>query len=272
MNTLKYKIFVILFVIALTANAQDVNWTDHMSNLSPDALPPKAQEDKSDGKAPPVINIAGGFGADDGESDYFSSFNDNGVDTAHKVILLIGDSMCDGLGSRFDDYAAQNGDEFHAVVWYGSNTMHWATTHDLEYHIQRVHPTFIILSLGYNDFGYYNFEKRAEWIDIILQKIGKIPFVWIGPLPRRGIRDRRMVEIIRDKVGEKRFYDSSNTVCARIDGTHPTASSAAQWVDDIAQWMSTPGLTAHPILMDYPQEKVPFHADEKHTMKYHGRR
>lgn len=243
-----------------------------MSNLQPDTLPRKAHADKTAGPAPKIVNIGHGLGGDEYDPDYFSAFDENGVDTAHQVILLIGDSMLDGLGSRFVDYAAENGDEFHAVIWYGSNTMHWATTRDLEYHIQRVHPTFIIMSLGYNDLGYYNFEKRAEWIDVILRKFGKIPFVWIGPLPRRGLRDRRIVDIIHQKVGDKRFYDSSNTICARIDGTHPTLSSAAKWVDSIAQWMCTPGLTAHPIRMDYPSRNVNFHADEKHNMKYHGRK
>lgn len=254
-----------------SAKAQDVNWTDHMSNLPPDSLPPKAKADKPAGPAPKIIDIGSGFSNDEYESDYFSSFDGQGVDTSHQVILLIGDSMLDGLGSRFVDYAAENGDEFHAVIWYGSSTMHWATTHDLEYHIQRIHPTFIIMSLGYNDLGYYNFEQRGRWIDEIIQKFGKIPFIWIGPLPRPRIRDRRIVDVIKERVGEKRFYDSSNTVCARIDGNHPTLSSAARWVDNIAEWMSTPGQTAHPIRMNFPSQKVAFHADEKHNVKYHGR-
>lgn len=269
----KFIILVLFCGLALTAYSQDENWTDHMSNLQPDTIPAKVREDKTAGPKPRIVNIGQGFSTDEEEYyGYSPSFNAQGIDTAHQVILLIGDSMLDGLGSRFVDYANQNGDEFHAVIWYGSNTMHWATTRDLEYHIKRVHPTFIIMSLGYNDLGYYNFTKRAEWIDIILKKFGKIPFVWIGPLPRRGIRDRRIVDIIRQKVGEKRFYDSSNTVCARIDGTHPTLSSASRWVDEIARWMSTPGETAHPIRMDYPTQNVNFHADEKHNMRYHGRK
>lgn len=255
--------------VALTANAQEVNWTEHMSNLPPDSIPAKAKQDEVAGPAPSVVNI--GEGVEDDDS-FLEGMNSEGVDTSHQIILLIGDSMLDGLGSRFVDYAAQNNDEFHAVIWYGSNSMHWATTHDLEYQIERVHPTFIIMSLGYNDLGYYNFEKRRSWIDTIIRKFGNIPFIWIGPLPRRGLRDRRIVKIIREEVGEKRFYDSSNTYCARIDGTHPTLSSAAKWVDSIAKWMSTPGLTQHPIRMDKPTVNVRFVADEKHNMRYSGRR
>ena len=270
MNTIKIVILYLLLALTGSVSAQDSNWTDHMSTLKPDTLPPRAKADHNNGSAPKLIDIGRGLGTDD---DFYtsSSWNGTGVDTAHQTILLIGDSMLDGLGSRFVDYAAENGDEFHAVIWYGSNTMHWATTRDLEYQIERVHPTFIILSLGYNDLGYYNYEKRARWVDDIIRKFGNIPFVWIGPLPRRGFRDRRIVDIIRERVGEKRFFDSSHTVCARIDGNHPTMGAAAKWVDNIAGWMSTPGLTAHPIRMDRPTINVAFHADEKHNTRYHGR-
>lgn len=270
-DKLKTQILALLLAFASAANAQNVNWTDHMSNLPPDTIPSKAHEDKTAGPAPRPVNIGQGFGADDYDADYFAAFDENGVDTAHQIILLIGDSMLDGLGSRFVDYAAENGDEFHAVIWYGSTTMHWATTRDLEYQINRVHPTFVIISLGYNDLGYYDFERRGEWISTIVNKLGKLPFIWIGPLPRRRIRDRRIVDVIREKVGENHFFDSSNTVCARLDGNHPTMPAAARWVDSIASWMSTPGLTQHPIRMNYPTRKVRFIADEKHTLKYHGR-
>lgn len=266
-RTFRADIFLLFFLVALTASSQNVNWTDHMSNLPPDSMPVRVHEDKTAGRAPAVVSVGRDYGGDYS----ITSVNECGVDTSHQVILLIGDSMLDGLGSRFVDYAAANGDEFHAVIWYGSNAKHWATTRDLEYSINRVHPTFIIMSLGTNDLGYYDFERRRGWINEIIKKFGNIPFVWIGPLPRRGFSDRRIVGIIRQEVGENRFYDSSDTYCARIDGVHPTLPSAAKWVDDIAKWMSTPGLTAHPITMDYPQRKVRFHADEKHTMKYHGR-
>lgn len=239
-----------------------------MSNLPPDTIPAKANPDIN-GNAPETVDIGSGFGA--GSSQRLSSFDKNGVDTAHQIILLIGDSMTDGLGSRFVDYAAENGDELHAVVWYGSNSKHWATTRDLEYQIERVRPTFIIMSLGYNDLGYYDYTRREEWIKTIIDKFGEIPFVWIGPLPRRGIRDRRIVGIIRDCVGTDRFFDSSSTVCARVDGIHPTASAASRWVDSIAQWMSDPSLTRHPIRMEQPTTHALFRADEKHTMRYHGR-
>ncbi len=193
------------------------------------------------------------------------------VDTAHQVILLIGDSMTDALGHIFADYAAENHYELHTVVWYGSRTDHWAKQGDLEYHINRVHPTYIVFSLGTNDLGFYDFSNRQQWIKDIINKVGDIPFVWIGPLPRTKIRNRDIVSIIRDCVGEKRFFDSSDIRCPRADGIHPTLGGAKQWMSKIAQWLSNPETTLHPIQMHTPTRTVRFVADEKHTPRYKGR-
>lgn len=200
-----------------------------------------------------------------------SSTNTLSVDTAHQVILLIGDSMTDGLGHIFVDYAAENDYELHTVVWYGSRTDHWAKRGDLEYHINRVHPTFIVLCLGTNDLGFYDFNRRQQWINDIINKVGDIPFVWIGPLPWAKIRNRDLVGIIRNSVGEKRFFDSSNLRIPRADGVHPTLAGAKVWMNKIAQWLSNPEVTLHPIQMNPPTRTVRFVADEKHSPKYKGR-
>jgi len=191
---------------------------------------------------------------------------------AKTSVLLIGDSMCDGLGSRFSDYAAKNGFELHTVIWYGSTSKSWATTYDLQYHIERVHPDYIIFSLGTNDLGYYDYARREGWIKGIIDKIGDIPYLWIGPLPWKKVRDRTIVEIIRRNTGKKHFYDSSNTYCQRLDGVHPTFPAAAKWVDDIVKWMGNPDVIANPVVLERPDRKSIFRPEEKHTPKYKGRR
>lgn len=187
-------------------------------------------------------------------------------------VLLIGDSMCDGLGSRFSDYAAKNGFELHTVIWYGSTSKSWATTYDLQYHIERVRPDYIIFSLGTNDLGYYDYARREGWIKGIIDKIGDIPYLWIGPLPWKKVRDRTIVDIIRRNTGKKHFYDSSNTYCQRLDGVHPTFPAAAKWVDDIVKWMGNPDVIANPVVLERPDRKSLFLPEEKHTPKYKGRR
>lgn len=194
------------------------------------------------------------------------------AESRDQVVLLIGDSMADGLGSRFNDYAVKNGFKFHSIVWYGSTTRDWAIAADLQYQIERVRPTYIIISLGTNDLGYKDYSRRETAIQTILSRVGNIPYVWIGPLPWKKIKDRTIVDLIRDCTGEGRFFDSSSVIASRADGIHPTRQGAAQWVDKIVEWMGEPGLNANPIEMDKPDFTTRFTHDEKHGMGYHGRR
>ena len=87
-------------------------------------------------------------------------------------------------------------------MWYGSTTRDWAIAADLQYQIERVRPTYIIISLGTNDLGYKDYSRRETAIQTILSRVGNIPYVWIGPLPWKKIKDRTIVDLIRDCTGE----------------------------------------------------------------------
>ena len=194
------------------------------------------------------------------------------AESRNQVVLLVGDSMADGLGTRFNDYAVKNGFEFHSIVWYGSTTRDWAIAADLQYQIEKVRPTYIIISLGTNDLGYKDYSRRETAIQTILSRVGNIPYVWVGPLPWQKVKDRTIVNVIRDCTGEGRFFDSSSVIASRADGIHPTRQGAALWVDKIVEGMGEPELNANPIEMDKPDFSTRFTHDEKHGMGYHGRR
>ena len=87
-------------------------------------------------------------------------------------ILLIGDSMLDGLSRRFQDYADANGHYLRTVIWYGSTSKHWATTKELAWHISQEHPTFIIMSLGTNEIGYHDYKTRENYVRQIVKTFG----------------------------------------------------------------------------------------------------
>ena len=233
--------------------------TLHAQN-APDTQPQPLQPQPGS-TAPPVMNI-------DGQP---SSLNPrSSTSSPGQVVLLIGDSMCDGLGRRLADYAAENGFEFHCVVWYGSTSKSWATTRDLSYHINRVRPTFIIMSLGTNDMGYHDYSQREIWIQEILRQFGDTPYLWVGPLTWNRVKDRTIVDVIRRNTGERRFYDSTPVYCQRLDGIHPTFAAAANWVDRIAGWMTRTQLTEGQLSWNLPQQKAVFRPDAKHTPRYKG--
>ena len=63
------------------------------------------------------------------------------VDTTKQRILLVGESMVEGLSRPFADYCAANGHEYNAVCWYSSTTKHWAVTDTLQHFINKFNPT-----------------------------------------------------------------------------------------------------------------------------------
>ena len=195
--------------------------------------------------------------------------NENGSQS----ILVIGDSTLDGIGRRFTDYASCNGHTIFTSIWYGATTKDWAYTTELPRLIKKVKPTFIIISLGTNDLGYNDISARTDAVKEILREVGDIPYIWIGPMSLRTVRDgTKIVNAIRDAVGENLFFDSYHRKMTRLaDGIHPTFEASARWVDDVVKWMNRPEAIHH-ITMNYPTASVPFKSYETHKNSYKGKR
>ena len=166
------------------------------------------------------------------------AFRPTGNDPDKPTILLFGDSLLEGLARRFNDYAVENGFNLRAIIWYGSTSKHWAHSKDLAYHIAENKPEFIIVSLGTNEIGYPDIARREECVRQIVETIGDIPYIWLGPITWPRYRDQGMAAAIKRVVGEERFFDGTTVKLARQrDGIHPTFDAAARWVDVIVQWM-----------------------------------
>ena len=174
-------------------------------------------------------------------------------DTASHRILFFGDSMVEGLLRRMNGYAFANGHQVTNVVWYGSTTELWAKTDTLHYFMQKVKPTFVMISIGSNEQFIKDVASREESIRHILREVGKTPFVWIGVPAWRS--DTGINDLTEQIVGKRRYFDSRDLTLQRgSDRRHPTFSAASLWMDSIARWMASPA-TAHPIRMDQPTDK-----------------
>ncbi len=176
------------------------------------------------------------------------------LDTATQNILIIGDSMLEGLNKRLGDYAKANGHNLNSVIWYSSTTEYWGTCDTLSVFLNRFKPTFLFISLGGNELFVKDIkEKRTGFLKNILKQIGDIPFVWIGPpnwKPDTGIN-----EMVAENVGKGRFFLSDGMHFDRQkDGAHPTYASAALWFDSIARWM--PDHASHPIRLEKPADSI----------------
>ena len=119
MRTIKYFIVLLfLFLLSPAVSAQDANGINEhdvepAKSVEPDVMPVAA---KSQTALASVDEMAM-------EPLPTSTTRVSQVaESRDQVVLLIGDSMADGLGSRFNDYAVKNGFKFHSIVWYGSTT------------------------------------------------------------------------------------------------------------------------------------------------------
>lgn len=175
-------------------------------------------------------------------------------DTTPQTILFIGDSMLEGLARRFYEYAAKNGHDLHTVLWYSSTSERWATTRTLDYYMNSVKPTYVVICLCSNELFVRDLDQREQYIKTIISKIGNVPYVWISPPNWKD--DTGINELIIRHVGEERYFDSRHLELARgKDHMHPTFTAAAEWFDKFALWLSSEA-TARPIIMDVPTEKV----------------
>lgn len=173
------------------------------------------------------------------------------LDTASQSILIIGDSMLEGLNPRLGAYAKKNGHHLNSVIWYSSTTKYFGECDTLKTFIKKFNPSFIFLSLGGNELFVRDIiEQRDKYVKKILADIGNIPYVWIGPPNWK--KDTGINELIRRNVPAGNFFLSDGMHFERQkDGAHPTHESAALWMDSIARWMPLHG--AHPIRLERPE-------------------
>ncbi len=174
------------------------------------------------------------------------------VDSMPKNFLIFGDSMSENIALRLAAYAAQNGHKLHTVNWDSSGTRIWASTDTLSYFINRYKPDFIFVTLGSNESFARNVDHYRSYVRAILEKLGDIPFIWIGPpsfKEEHGFNDMLLEELPAGTF----FRAHGLELERRRDKIHPTVKAAAYEVDSLARWMRH---SAHPILMDVPADSL----------------
>lgn len=186
-------------------------------------------------------------------------------------LLVIGDDQLEGIGPRLYNYAYASGYAIFTSIWMESTTKKWAFSSDLQRLIKKVQPTFIIVCLGTHDLVGGDILTRTQAVKTIMRDIGDIPFVWIGPVEVKTItEDPGVVPMLRQTVGEDRFYDSYNLRLAREDEMHPTAEACRKWVDSFVAWVGSTE-TAHPLHFVIPKTDMPFKNVETHKASYQGK-
>lgn len=174
------------------------------------------------------------------------------VDSAPQSLFIFGDSMTLNLALRLAQYAKQNGHTINSVNWDSSNTKIWAESDTLNYFIKKFKPTFIFISLGSNELYFKNPDARRPYVEKILEKIGDIPHVWIGP--PNWEKDSGINDMLQKVVGKKSFFRTDGMQLARKkDKIHPTREASALWIDSVMRWLPS---SAHPFVAEMPSDSI----------------
>ena len=175
-------------------------------------------------------------------------------DTMPKVVLFIGDSMVEGLSPRMAAYAQASGHQLYTVIWYGSTTEKWGSTHRLRHYVDRLKPDYVMICLGGNELFVRDVERqRASAVDSIIADTRGLPFVWIGPPNWRP--DTGINRLIATHVGSGRFFLSADLKLDRAsDGAHPTHDASVAWMDTVARWIASQSVS--PLRLDRPRHRT----------------
>ena len=159
------------------------------------------------------------------------------LDTVPQRILLMGDSMLEGLSPRLAAYAQQNNHKLFTVIWYSSSSRVWAKSQNIEKYIEKFKPTYIFICLGANELFIKNVaELREGYVKTVIEKLGDIPYVWIGPPNKQ--KDTGINDLLKKTVPADKFFLTKGMKFSYFeDQIHPTRASAIEWMDSVVRWM-----------------------------------
>jgi hypothetical protein len=157
------------------------------------------------------------------------------VSLAGKSVLLVGDSMAEGLRPSLQQRVEAAGGHFIGEPWQSSTIIGWQGSGRLREMIGRYQPDIVFISLGSNELEARKPEARAPLIKRMVEEIGARPAYWIGPPSWK--EDRGLLRVIEENFQPGHFYNASNLQVPRQrDGKHPTSEGFAQWTELIWTW------------------------------------
>jgi len=185
------------------------------------------------------------------------------MDTARPKVLLFGDSMIEWMRFRLARWLKEVGYDLYVVIWPSSNLIWWAQSDTLLSLIETLRPKYILISIGGNELLIPHIERRKPYLEKILQQVGGIPYVWIGP--PNWTKDTGINDLIARAVGPGRFFASWRLTFDRLeDGAHPTPQSAYRWADSVVVYLRDSALT--PLLFPATPPASPFLSKPRHTI------
>jgi lysophospholipase L1-like esterase len=143
-------------------------------------------------------------------------------------ILLIGDSMAEGLEGQLRALARAAGHSLIAKWKRGTTTRQWSKT--ATQIIAGARPDVVVVALGTNDaFNRRPAQETAASAAAIVRAIGNRPALWIGA--PNSVKDRGTAAAIVGQVSN--YFDSRTLTLPIRDNVHPTTQGFKAWANAV---------------------------------------
>jgi lysophospholipase L1-like esterase len=157
-----------------------------------------------------------------------------------KTLIIVGDSMAEGLAWFLRGKVQAAGGHFFNEPWDSSSTIGWQATRRMTELVERYKPDIVFIALGSNEITVPNVGARASAIKQISEEIGDRPGYWIGPPSWKP--DKGIVHVIEENFRPGHFYNANDlNVPRRKDGAHPTPDGFKTWAALVWDWYARTG-------------------------------
>ena len=152
-----------------------------------------------------------------------------------KTVLLVGDSMAEGLGPHLQRKVEAAGGRFIHGQERSSTIVWWHGSGRLRELLGKYRPDVVFIALGSNELFVKQPELRAPLIREMVAALGERPAFWIGPPSWKP--DGGLLRVIDENFQPRHFYDSAGLKVSRApDGKHPTAQGFQSWTELVWSW------------------------------------
>jgi hypothetical protein len=160
-------------------------------------------------------------------------------DSSAQRILFMGDSQAGGLLHIFNDYCVENGHQIVAAhIWYSSTVLNYGYSGVVDEKIKQFQPTLIVIVLGMNELYAQDLDKRTQAANLLRQKFGNIPYLWIGPA--NFVEDKGINKVYQQIATSERYVLSKNLNIPRgSDKRHPNQDGYTIWMEHIAKFIQS---------------------------------
>jgi lysophospholipase L1-like esterase len=157
------------------------------------------------------------------------------VSLAGRTVLLVGDSMAEGIAAPLQRKVEAAGGRFIDGHERSSTIVWWQGSGKLRELLGQYHPDIVFIALGSNEIFIEQPAERAPLIKEMVAELGARPAFWVGPPSWKP--DTGLVHIIDENFQPDHFYNSNDLKVPRApDGKHPTAQGYQAWTELIWNW------------------------------------